>query len=497
MQPSDVIESVSKTEQATLDEKSVVTKSASQNPVFPHNTPSAIFVAPSGDGDGSSEKRPVMFEYALSSSNIIPGDTLFLLDGTYTGTYQVNIKGADGLPVIIGPINDHRAVIDGGLTIGDLQGEKGSYIVVRDFIITNNDPWRGTWETPEGTISRPPGVNVQAPFVSVINNFIHDGGIGISGYSAARECLVYGNVIWNSGWADDVLGGAQNIYMHSSKKTIRHNVFAGAFKRTVQLHGNQGALTESSVSENVAICKESFLVGSYNIPNHDLVIDGNHILGWAEIGYVYDPNDNVTVRKNIIYSQSYSGIRFIRWKNVNLFANRIIKPSHLSVDIFLPSDDIRDLTNYSIDSNQYYQSSSGYKAPFEIRKHKAISFSDWQKEGFDRNGSFTYHFPDANETYVYPNEFPGDKRMGMVVIWNWEELAQVNVDLEKLGLIEGKTYMWRNAQDPLGDTSTWTFSSGPYSFPMTGHTVAYPIGFDELLVPNQFPTFGCFIIERL
>jgi len=477
-------------------EKKSATVTQMSDQVFFHTDPALIFVSPDGFGNGLSKHNSVNLENALLSTNIISGDTLLLLDGTYKGVFQIDIKGKPNQPIIIRPLNDFLAVIDGGLTIGDLKGQKGSHVVVRNLHVTNTDTWRGTWKTAQGSITRVPSINVQAPHVAVINNLIHDGGIGICGYSAARECLVYGNVIWNSGWADDVQGGAQNIYMHSDKKTIRHNVFAGAFKRTVQLHGNQGALTESTVTENVAICNQSFLVGSYNVPNHDIVIDGNHILGWAEIGYVYDPNDNVTVSKNIIYSQSYSGIRLQHWKNINLYGNRIIRPSHLSVDIFLPSDDPAELANYNIDSNQYYQSPEGYKAPFEIRKHKAISFFDWQELGYDLNGSFTYNFPEENETYVYPNEFPGDKRMGMVVIWNWEGLDKVAVNLNKLSLIKGETYLWRNAQDPLGDTSTWTYDGEQYQFPMTDRTVAYPIGFDELLVPSHFPLFGCFIIEE-
>lgn len=487
------------TKSAELSErsKSQLLKSVDPQDLFIHSTPSTLYASPSGLGDGSSENNPASFELAIRSGHVIPGDTILLLDSIYKGVFQITIMGTQDQPIIIKPLNDYKALIDGGLIIGDLHGEKGSHIVIRDFQITNSDTWRGTWLTVQGSIERAPSINVQAPYVSIINNFIHDGGVGVCGYSAARECLVYGNIIWNSGWADDVHGGAQNIYMHSSTKTIRHNVFAGAFKRSVQLHGNHGALTESTVSENVAICKESFLVGSYNVPNHDIVIDGNHILGWAEIGYVYDPNDNVTVSRNIIYSQSYSGIRFLRWKNINFQGNKIIKPSNLSVDIFLPSDDSAEIATYNIDRNQYYQLPQGYKTPFEIRKHKAISFSDWQKEGYDINGFFKYNFPEANETYVYPNEYPGDKRMGIVVIWNWEALDNVAVSLKELGLVEGETYLWRNAQDPLGDISTWTYYGKQYLFPMIERTVAYPIGFNELLLPNQFPLFGCFIIERL
>ncbi len=464
--------------------------------VFFHTEPAIIYVSPDGDSNGLTRDSPVKLDHALLSSNIISGDTLVLLDGIYKGVFQIDIKGNPGRPLTIRPLNDYKALIDGGLTVGDLKGQKGSHVVVRNLHITNTDTWRGTWETVQGSISRVPSINIQAPHVSVINNLIHDGGIGVCGYSAARECLVYGNVIWNSGWADDVQGGAQNIYMHSDKKTIRHNVFAGAFKRTVQLHGNRGALTESTVSENVAICKQSFLIGSYNVPNYDIVIDGNHILGWAEIGYVFDPNDNVTVSRNIIYSRSYSGIRLQHWKTIRLYSNKIIKPSKLSVDIFMPSDDYKMVKNFSIDSNMYYQAPDGYKKPFEIRKHRTYSFPEWQELGYDVNGSLAYNFPETNEVYVYPNEFPCDKRMGIVVIWNWAELDNVAVNLNNLGLIEGEKYLWRNAQDPLGDTLTWSYDGEPYLFPMTGRTVAYPIGFDELLVTNQFPLFGCFIIEK-
>ena len=87
--------------------------------------------------------------------------------------------------------------------------------------------------------------------------------------------------------------------------------------------------------------------------------------------------------------------------------------------------------------------------------------------------------------------------MVIVVIWNWEGLENVEVDLSDLGLELGQKYLWRQAQDPLIDIDTWVCNGDVYIFPMTDHSVAKPIGFDGELIPSQFPTFGCFIIEEL
>jgi hypothetical protein len=128
------------------------------------------------------------------------------------------------------------------------------------------------------------------------------------------------------------------------------------------------------------------------------------------------------------------------------------------------------------------------------------SFAEWQAAGRDTEGSiFAESAPTSNEILIYPNEYPDadDMRMGMVVIWNWEELETVDVDLTELGLEIGTTYRWRQAQDPLVDVDTWEDDGSPYTFAMTGHTVAKPIGFDEELIATQFPIFGCFIIEKV
>jgi len=61
---------------------------------------------------------------ALSSPNVIPGDTIYLHGGTYTGNFTCSVSGTEALPITVQAYPGETVIIDGGLTV------TGDYVTV-------------------------------------------------------------------------------------------------------------------------------------------------------------------------------------------------------------------------------------------------------------------------------------------------------------------------------------------------------------------------------
>jgi hypothetical protein len=91
----------------------------------------------------------------------------------------------------------------------------------------------------------------------------------------------------------------------------------------------------------------------------------------------------------------------------------------------------------------------------------------------------------------YPNEYDGNRARGAVI--NLAQLDSVQMEVSAF-LRPGDTYELHNAADYFGDILTGTYSGGPLSIPMTGHTVAKPFGYEGTFGSDTFPTFGAFVL---
>jgi len=464
--------------------------------VFVHTEHSIIYVSPNGTGDGSTELLATDLQWVLTHENVIPGDTIVLLDGTYTGNFYSTITGVVGEEIIIKPKNYLQAIIDGSIQIGDFGGINGAYTIIRNVIGTNSDTDRGTWETPQGTISRTPNIFPAAPNVGIINCIYHDGGVGIPGYEVANNLILYGNLVYNNGWADDNLGGAECLYLHSTNKTVKHNIFGGAFKRSVAVYTTNGTIDDITLEENVVFARSTLLMGG-NASDGEVILGsliGNHVINnGIQLGYTMTPNITAICNNNRVYGDNPLTASYFQYLTVN--GNKF-SGKDASGNACFELNYTTEKIEYLINNNEYHNVGIGGGI-----FNPGGTFAGWQALGYDADGSYSTILPTINEVFVYPNEYPDedDKRMGIIVIWNWEEYNSVAVDLIDLELAIGDTYRWRQAQDPLVDIGTFVFDGNPVSFGMTAaeHSVAYPIGFDELLIESQFPVFGTFIIEKV
>ncbi len=419
------------------------------------------------------------------------------------------MTGTESDPIVFKPKNYLQAVIDGGLIIGNGTGI-GAFTVYRGLRVFCTSPeYRGLWtDLFTREYYRANAFSILAPNCKIINNIIHDGGIGGMAYGDADGLVWYGNVTYNGGVANE-RGGQPSIYMHGNNKEIRHNVFGASFYHEVQIYTTGSVINDFDITENVMFLKSNAQVGGENGIANNIAFNFNHLVGTSVsflIGYNYKYNGIAQIKGNRTYTKNHTAIFY--WDNVEMCDNVIVQGENSANHAFYFADDREPSEyNWNFHDNKYHYLGATPSQAFKVEYGEDYfggdgwgSWAEWNAAGYDTVGStYSEVKPSVNETFVYPNEYPDadDKRMGIVVIWNWEEEETVEVDLTDLGLEVGQTYRWRQAQDPLVDVDTWECAGNSYTFAMTGHTVAKPIGFDEELIPTQFPTFGCFIIEKV
>jgi hypothetical protein len=98
------------------------------------------YASPSGGGDGSSPTSP--FQIADFWAVTTPGDTLILLDGTYTGSRSmiyVGDSGTESSPITIKALNDGQAIIDGENSRTPIQVYHHDYIILEGLRAQNSD----------------------------------------------------------------------------------------------------------------------------------------------------------------------------------------------------------------------------------------------------------------------------------------------------------------------------------------------------------------------
>lgn len=456
-----------------------------------------LYASPDGTGDGLTIDNPIELQNALNLQDLESGCIIILTDGIYSNNYISLISGTKNNPIIIRPLNYFKAIIDGSLQIGDYTG-KGCYTIVQNLEIFYSSIPRGDWNTPEDLYPRPNSLNIAAPNCLEINNILHDGGIGLVYYQTAKNNIAYGNLCFNNGWPDVAGGGCQSTYYHGSNQIVKHNMFIGGFKRTFANYGTNDGTYDHELTENIIIEPKltgEILSGSENVTNKNIKAIGNHTFGANFIfGWHTPNNDGLLIQDNRCYRpfyQYYGTIETVNWKNVTIKNNIIIGQA-----VWYGADNPEN--NYIAEGNKYFSVGNIYPICLEgVAANKTLA--QWQSLGFDLTGSFDLNLPLLNEIFVYKNEYLhyDNIRKGIVVIWNWESLNNVSVNLSSLGLVIGSTYRWRQSQDPLKDVGYFIYDGLNVNFSMIDHTISKPIGSDELLMINTFPLFGCFIIESV
>lgn len=448
---------------------------------------------------GLSVEDPIGLVEALTSQYVIPGDTIYLLDGIYTGNFTCSLNGTAENPITIRPYPGSRAIIDGKLTI---EGSYTNWVEIENTLI-------GTY--PRATDvpgSDPPivagGITILGDHIKMINCIIYDlVNVAIGWWEAANGGELYGCFTFNNGWIGPDRGHGHGIYTQnlgeSDIKTVKHCVlgtnFAGSLlslSTNLACYGLAGHQKNFRFTE-CAMIDGNQLVGGNGVEN--VVMDKCHIHeDRLTIGYEDVDNVDMTITDCIIRGEfcpfymptfTMSGCR--------------IYSSHEKYVVY-GLEPAGGVVAYNLSGNAYHYDGEA-ATPFYGTGVAKYDFAGWQAQyNTDADSTYTTDPPDTNAVFVYANEYldAGSKRMGFVVIWNWEGLDSVDVDMTALGLNVGTTYKLRSALDYFGDVSEFVEDGDPVAVDMraVSHTLSVPSGYAETIIEQTFPAFGVFLVER-
>ena len=426
------------------------------------------YARPNGVVGGAGDiNNPWSLGYALSSSNatLQPGDTVWLLPGTYgDSTFTATKTGTATSPIVYRQHSSGHATINGRLKVNSAAHDLKFWgFEVTQFNPAAHDGWYG--------------IESYAPGITYINLVIHDvnkSGMIINWPLGNTE--VYGCIMYNNGAHSNLDHG---IYAQSSTgtKRIEQNVFYNNLAYGVHSYGGPSdpALSGVQVVDNVSfnngtICpscyaaKGNILVGSETSGSSGILIEENFVYhqrtsdgSGIEAGYS-GTGSSVTVDYNRIFG-GYYGLKVRNWQSGVVQENQIGGAGQYAVWL-------EGGTNYTWQGQDiFHTTSSGWYWQGDR------SFDGWRSAtGLGQGTNPDVIFGPTGDwwnTYVY--NFPGNKYehgRGMFVVFNEQGASSIAVSLANY-LNSGESYKIYNVFNLSTPVATGTYGGGAVNVPLT------------------------------
>jgi hypothetical protein len=387
------------------------------------------------------------------------------------------IHGASGLPITIRAYPGERATVDASITI---QGEWVTFwgLEMIDSTTTRTGPDRND------------AFAVWKPNVKIVNNIIHDAG-GTGFWWQAVDAEMYGNVIYNNGYQGTDRGHGHGIYTtnNTGLKKIGDNVIFNNFSG-VNIHAySEKTYISNFLFEGNVSFNGRFLVGGL-VPSSNVTLKNNYMYrGMTRMGYNTSvTNQGLTMTGNFFDGEGEYSLELKNWNNFSITNNQFRDKGSKVANLITPSG---GHSTYTWNGSKYFADAS---SPF-LYNGANQTLSQWRSAtGLDSSSTITAGMPAGQQIYVRPNKFEAGR--GNVIIYNWSRSTSVTVDISSLGLKVGDTYVIHNAQNYYAETIKGTYNGSPVTLPMTGWTIAKPLGWSTVLKPVTFPEFGVFVIAR-
>lgn len=442
----------------------VASSSASATP----HTGRHFYASPQGrpNAEGTAAD-PLSLAHALSAqSPVLPGDTLWLRGGTYTGTFVSELRGTPQAPITVRQAEGERATIDSGSTSIAVPTLyiKGGWTTYWGFEVMSSDPARVIAEagSQPSALKRGMGVDVHAPHTRLINMVVHDLGDGIGLWADAEGAEAYGNLVYYNGWSGADRAHGHGIYTQNQSgiRRIAENIIFSQFSHGIHAYGSDSAaLDYIELSGNVAF-NNGVLDRRY--------FDRNILLGGHRSAASPVVEENYTYytaglrhggENNIGYNAGCSGL--VARNNYFAGQPRGGVPLRLS-----------NRCAGVLSGNLFY----GAMEP-EI----AVMYPD---------NVYTTERPTGLRVFVRPHRY--DRSRGHVVVYNWDRLPEIDLDLSSLPFDASRGFELRDAQDFFGaPIYSGRFGGGKLTVPMRIGEVAPPIGLDT--PPHTAPEFAVFV----
>lgn len=446
------------------------------------------YVAPAGSiGADGTRARPWDLATALSGANgaVQPGDTVWLLGGTYRGAFRTALSGTPGRYIVFRQLPGARATIDGTLRAD------GSYLAFWGFEILQSDPLgAGTY-----------GLQANTNAGRFINLVIHDVGTqGVSFWTPGVDAELYGCIVYNNGSHYNLDHG---VYAHNEigTKRLTDNVFFNNFARGIQIYASpkNPALNNFVVDGNVSFNNGTIseVAGRYNllisaqVPTSGMVATNNLL-------YFSPGAEGVNIRlghyaaannRDIVLRGNYAG-----GGRLGLEMDQPWDRAVVEQNVFVGEDEMVRVgseggARYRWSDNRYYRDPG---APAWRYGKKAASFVDWRRAtGLGATDEAVAASPET-KVFVRPNTYePG---RATIVVYNWRRAATVSVDVTTV-LRVGDPFELRNVQ-ALFDAPlvSGTYRGDSLVIPMTGVAPPAPTGRPNARPPRTGPLFDVFLL---
>jgi hypothetical protein len=479
--------------------------------VMSTSTASDHYVSTSGSssGDGSIG-RPWDIVTALAGpSSVKPGDTIWLRGGTYgngVGVFHSYLLGTAAAPIVVRQYPGERATIDNWLMVGccdqNPHPSQGAYVWFwgLEFASTVTDRTGEPAGPPSyGQSTILDSVDTWAPGTKFINNIIHDTRMGPSMWKEAIGSEAYGNVVYNNGFQASDRGHGHGFYLQNDQPTmlIADNFSFNNFNMGLQAYGTSAAIVRNITLDGNVFFNNGIISAGKGIADNVILQWGgmsgmqllnNHLYFTPELDLGYEQlgsgqsNADLVVKGNY-FMGGFETVYVAGWSSMTFQNNTV-----LSLDKYDVALNSNSLSGFSWDNNSYY-GSGGF-----LRNGNSTNFAGWPSyTGFDNHSTFKAGSPTGVWPFVRPNKYePGRAN---ILIYNWDMAATVSVDISSAGLAQGARFEVRDAQNFYGSpVLTGTYNGQPITLPMTGLTIAAPVGNVPSPAAHTDPRLGTFVI---
>jgi len=467
----------------------------------------SFYVSPTGSHSAAGSKTdPWDLTTALAHpASVKPGDTIWLRDGVYHGTFRSQLTGTPDKPIIVRQYPGERAVIDTG-AIKSLAGIEvhGSDTWYWGFEIMSSNPERyvsqpGPWAVPD----RVDGIDTLGPRLKFINLIIHDTAQGFGFWQEAVDSEIYGCLLYYNGWAAPDRGHGHGIYSQNKDgvKLIQDNIQFYGFGMGIRAYGSENAYAKNIHFLGNVSFNSGYLFGgpgnhwsNYLVTvgsgSEGIIFDDNHSYhtdddGYVQLGWEFSGVEKDLLARNNYFIGGDSAVQIWNWNKLTFTGNTIYSKGQF-MEIFAHTG-TQSVANYNFDNNTYYGSG--------LMRYQGsnVQWGNWQKvTGVDANSHYTKGQPTGVWAFVRPNKYEAGR--ANIIIYNWDSHNYVPVDVSGV-LKPGQQYEVRDVLNYLGTPVTsGTYNGGPIAIPMSGLPIAPPVGKVPYQPKHTGPEFDTFVL---
>jgi hypothetical protein len=426
------------------------------------SAPAALYVAPYGQGGVCDIDAPCTLQSVIGAGSVPPGETVYLLPGTYTGAFQSFVSGTQESPITFRSVPGTRVTIDGSLRIdGTDTTWKGMEIRYTGWT-SRTVPLAG---------SNPPGMPVTGLHIygartHIQDCYVHDTAYGIGAWSTATDAVIEGCLIANNGWQGTDKKHGHAIYAQNGVgvKVLRNNLILPHYDIGLHVYGSAAAsLTGFDVDGNVIVNSPSLIGGGS--PAGRVQVRNNVVSGSSfDLGYWnVENNQDATVTGNTFATT----LLMSGWYTATVTGNTFEGVSDQLRIHYPPAH-----TRYAIDQNSYACPFGSCLSHTVYTTGNRRSFSAWKAEtGYDAGSTLTLNTAGTPRVLTRGRFF---------IVLNGATV------IDPQGLTPGAAYKLVNAQNP---SEALPFTAGtPITLP-SGWTVQAPYGATAPLIPTFVPVF--------